>query len=82
MNPVLAPAGVVTTTEAVPAVPGGVTAFICVDDKMVKELAALPANVTDVAPFRFEPMRVTVFPPDTGPDAGVTPVTMGVRAAA
>jgi hypothetical protein len=69
----------VTTTEAVPAVPGGATAFIPEDDKMVK-LAALPANVTAVAPLRFEPVRVTVVPPDTGPDAGESPVTMGVRA--
>jgi hypothetical protein len=70
----------VTTTEAVPAVPGGATAFILVDDEMVK-LAALPANVTAVAPLKFEPVTMTVFPPDTGPDAGETTVTMGVGAA-
>lgn len=71
-----------TTTEAAPAVPGGVIAFIVVADRAVKELAALPANVTAVAPLRFEPLMVTVFPPDSGPDAaGVSPVIVGVGAA-
>ena len=81
MNPPLAPAGVVTIIAAVPAVPGGADSVHPVDDKIVKELAALPSNVTAVAPLRFVPVRVTVFPPDAGPDDGVSAVTVGAGAA-
>jgi hypothetical protein len=81
LNPALKPAGVVTTTEAVPGVPGGAIACISVDEKMVKELAILLANITAVALSRFKPVMVTIFPPNTGPDAGVSPVTVGGRMA-
>jgi hypothetical protein len=65
----------------VPAVPAGATAFNCVGDITVKEVAGVPANVTAVAPLKFEPAIVTVFPPDTDPDDGVRAVMVGVGAA-
>jgi hypothetical protein len=71
----------VTTTGAVPAVPGGATALISVGDSIVKELAALLANVTVLAPLKFEPIIETVLPPDTGPDEGISPVMVGVGVA-
>jgi hypothetical protein len=52
-----------------------------VGDDIVKELAGVPAKVIAVVPSRFKPMIVTVFPPDTGPDEGVSPVMVGVGAA-
>jgi hypothetical protein len=48
----------------------------------VNELAALPANVTALALLKFEPMIVTVLPPDTDPDEVVSPVMVGVGVAA
>ena len=61
--------------------PAGATAFTCVGDRTVKEVAGVPANVTAVAPLKFEPVIVTVFPPDTGPDDRVRAVMVGVGAA-
>jgi hypothetical protein len=53
-----------------------------VGDKAVKEMAGVPAKVTPVVPLRFDPVMIIVFPPDTGPDAGVRAVMVGVREAA
>lgn len=54
------PSGVVTSTT--PVEPDPTMAVMLVDDTTVKELAAIPPNVTDVAPLRFVPVIFTVVP--------------------
>jgi hypothetical protein len=73
---VLEPPDVVTTTGPVPT-PGGATAVIVVGDMMAKVGAGIPLKLTAVAPLKPVPVIVTVFPPDSDPDAGESPVTMG-----
>jgi hypothetical protein len=40
-------------------------------------VAAVLPNVTAVAPVKFEPVIVTLVPPEAGPELGLTPVTVG-----
>ena len=72
------PFGVVTVTSAVP-VPAGAVAVICVALTTLNELAAVPPNLTAVAPVKFAPVMVTPVPPDGGPVFGLTPVTAGAE---
>ena len=44
---------------------------------MVRDIASIPSNVTDVAPVKFVPVIVTLVPPTMAPDDGETPVTFG-----
>jgi len=74
---VAAPAGVVTAIGPVVA-PGGTVAVIWVDESTVK-LAAVPLNVTDVAPVRLVPAMTTAEP--TGPLVGRKLVIVGVATA-
>ena len=67
------PPGVVTPSGPVVA-PAGTVACIPVSEVTVK-LAALPLNVTDVAPVKFAPLIATPVP--TGPLVGVKPVMVG-----
>ncbi|BBH18908.1 hypothetical protein Back11_02530 [Paenibacillus baekrokdamisoli] len=64
------PPSVVTLTSTVPALPGGAMAVICVAESTVKDVASVASNVTAIVPNRFEPVSVTVVPPDVGPDVG------------
>ena len=73
----LLPAGVVTTTLAVPGGPAGVVAVMVVSLTTVTPVAAPPANVTPVAPVKPVPVMVTEVPPAGGPDVGLSPVTVG-----
>ena len=43
----------------------------------LNELAALPPNLTAVAPVKLSPLMVTLVPPPGGPVFGLTPVTVG-----
>ena len=45
----------------------------------MNDVAAVPLNVTDVAPVNPEPLTVTEVP--TGPELGANPVTVGAAAA-
>jgi hypothetical protein len=43
----------------------------------LKVVAVVPPKVTAVAPVRFVPVIVTLVPPDTPPEFGLTLVTDG-----
>jgi len=68
----------VTVTSTVPAASAGETAVIDVALFTVKLAAAVPPNVTAVAPVRFVPVIVTVVPPVVGPLFGLMAVTAGL----
>ena len=69
----LVPSGVVTVTSTVP-VPAGATAVMMLSLFTVK-VAGLVPKLTAVAPVNAAPLRVTGEP--FGPEAGLTPVTVG-----
>ena len=71
------PLGVVTSKLAVPALPAGVVAVMVVAFTTVTAVAAVPPNVTAVAPVKLVPVRVTDCPPASGPDVGLMDVTVG-----
>src|ERR1700744_2733489 len=75
--PVPLPPGVVTTTSTAPAACAGVVAVMEVALLTVTDVAAVPPNVTAVAPVKFVPVMVTVVPPAIGPLAGLADVTVG-----
>jgi hypothetical protein len=60
---VAVPPGVVTLILTVPAACAAVLATILLLPVTVKLAAGVVPNVTDVAPFRFVPVIVTVVPP-------------------
>jgi hypothetical protein len=72
----LVPPGPVTVTSAVPD-PGGEVALIDVDESTVTPVAALPPKATVSPAPKFVPVTVTVVPPDAGPVAGFTLLTLG-----
>ena len=65
---------VVTEMEPVVA-PVGTVAVTCVELLTVNEVAAVPLNLTAVAPVKFVPVMVTLVL--TGPLVGVKLVTVG-----
>ena len=71
----LVPFVVVTVTSTVP-VPDGESAVIVVSLTKVKLEAAVPPNVTAVAPVKPVPVIVTRLPPAVGPEVGLTPDTV------
>jgi hypothetical protein len=71
----LVPAGVVTVTSTVP-VPAGAVAVIWVAE-FTAYVAAVAPKRTAVAPLNPVPVMVTVVPPASGPEVGLTPVTVG-----
>ena len=73
----LVPLGVVTNTLAVPALPAGVVAVSEVELTTVTAVAAVPPMVTAVAPVKPVPVMVTDCPPASGPNDGLTDVTLG-----
>ena len=80
MNKLLAalvPPGVVTTTLAVPALPGGAVQVAVVLLTTVKLLQATPPTVPPVAPVRLVPVMVMDVPPKVVPVAGLTEETVG-----
>lgn len=60
-----------------PAACAGTMAVIVVALATVKLVAAVPSNMTLMAPVKFVPVIVTVLPPEVGPEPGLTDVTVG-----
>ena len=62
-NAPLGPPPVVTIMPTAPAVRAGVIQVIVVLFTTLREVAAKPSNVTDVAPVKFVPVIVAFVPP-------------------
>ena len=77
----LVPPDVVTSTDAVPAVPAGTVALIEVALLTVKLVADTPPMVTALAPVRFVPVMVIAVPPSVVPVEGETLVMVGAGVA-
>ena len=70
-NAPLGPPPVVTIIPAAPALSTvGVRQVIVVLFTMLIDVAAIPPNVTKVAPVKFVPVIVTFVPPAVPPDDG------------
>ena len=72
------PPAEVAVTSTVPAVPGGDTAVIDVEELMVMLAAVVDPNLIAVEALKLVPVMVTVVPPLPGPLVGLMPVTDGV----
>ena len=68
----------VTVTSTVPR-PGGAMAVMVVGDSTVKRVAGVDPKRTEVTSTKFVPEMVTVFPPESGPEAGERFVTAGPK---
>ncbi len=79
-NAPLGPPPVVIIMPAAPAVArAGVIQVIVVLSTMLREVAAIPSNVTDVAPVKFVPVTVTLVPPSVLPyDGEILVITGGI----
>lgn len=69
------PEGEVTVTSTVP-VPAGAVAVSEVSELTVNVFAAVVPNMTDVAPVKPLPRRLTTVPPESGPELGEIPETV------
>jgi hypothetical protein len=67
-NALLVPYSVVTIMPTAPILRAGVIQVIVVLFTMLREVAAKPPNVTDVAPIKDVPVIVTLVPPSVLPD--------------
>ncbi len=76
-NAPLVPYSVVTIMPAGPVLRAGVIQVIVVLFTTLREVAAIPPNVTDVAPIKDVPVIVTFVPPSVLPDDGEMPVMLG-----
>ena len=77
-NAPLGPPPVVTIMSTAPAVArAGVIQVIVVLSTMLREVAAVPSNVTDVAPVKFVPVIVILVPPSVLPYDGEILVIAG-----
>ncbi len=77
-NVLLGPPPVVTITLTAPAVArAGVIQVIVVLSTMLREVAANPPNVTEVAPVKDVPVIVTLVPPAVLPVNCEIPVIFG-----
>ena len=76
-NASLGPPSVVTIMPTAPALCAGVIQVIVVLFTTLIVVAAIPSNVTDVAPVKFVPVIVTFVPPAMLPDDGEMPVIFG-----
>ena len=63
----LDPPAVVTIMPTAPILRAGVIQVIVVLFTTLKDVAAIPSNVTDVAPVKFVPRIVTLVPPSVLP---------------
>ena len=79
-NSPLGPPPVVTIMPTAPAVArAGVIQVTVVLSTMLREVAAIPSNVTDVAPVKFVPVTVTLVPPSVHPyDGEILVITGGI----
>ena len=70
-NVLLGPPSVVTIMPTAPSLfTAGVIQVIVVLFTTLREVAAIPPNVTEVAPVKFVPVIVTLVPPVLTPDDG------------
>jgi hypothetical protein len=69
------PDGDVTVMSRVP-VPAGAVAVIEASEFTVKLVAAVVPNLTEVAPVKPLPRRLTTVPPESGPVLGEIPATV------
>ena len=76
----LVPPAVVTVTSTVPAVPAGAVAAMVVAVSVLMVADVVP-NLTAVALVRLVPVIVTLVPAASGPEDGLTPVTVGAGGA-
>ena len=77
-NVVLGPPPVITITPTAPTVArAGVIHVIVVLFTMLREVAAIPPNVTEVAPVKEVPVIVTLVPPAVLPVNGEIQVKKG-----
>ena len=76
-NVPLFPYSVVTIMPAAPILRAGVIQVIVVLFTTLIFVAAIPPNVTDVAPIKDVPVIVTLVPPSVLPDDGEMPVMLG-----
>ena len=67
-NAPLGPPPVVTIMPTAPALLAGVIQVIVVLFTTLREVAAIPPNVTKVAPVKFLPVIVTFVPPAMPPE--------------
>ena len=79
-NASLDPYSVVTIMPTAPAVVrAGVIQVIVVLSTILREVAAIPSNVTDVAPVKDVPVIVTLVPPSVLPyDGEILVITGGI----
>lgn len=71
------PPGPTTVTSTVPAGSAGLTAVIWLLLSTTRDDAAVAPKSTAIAPVKPEPVIVTLVLPDTGPEVGLTPETVG-----
>ena len=64
-----------TVTLTVPAACAGTVAVSWASETTVRLVAAVVPNLTAVAPVKFVPVIVTVWPPVVDPAFGLTPET-------
>ena len=76
-NVLLVPYIVVTIMPTAPTLRAGVLQVIVVLFTIVREVAAKPSNVTDVASVKDVPVIVTLVPPAVLPDDGEMSVMLG-----
>ncbi len=76
-NVLLVPYSVVTIMPTSPSLRAGVIQVIVVLFTTLIEVAAIPPNVTDVAPVKEVPVIVTLVPPAVLPVNGEILVTTG-----
>ena len=76
-NALLVPYSVVTIIPTAPVLRAGVIQVIVVLFTMLREVAAIPPNVTKVAPIKDVPVIVTIVPPSVLPDDSEMPVMLG-----
>ncbi|GDY52302.1 hypothetical protein SVIO_029250 [Streptomyces violaceusniger] len=74
----LMPPGVVTVTFTTEGGPAGALTVIWVG-VLVRMVAGVAPKRTWVAPVRLVPVRVTVFPPEVGPEVGLRLVRVGAE---
>jgi len=72
------PPALVTVTFTIPALPAGVLATRVLPVSLMMLAAVVPkATVAVLVVPRFVPVIVTIVPPNTGPEVGLTLVTLG-----
>ena len=76
-NAPLVPYNVVTIMPIAPTLRAGVIQVIVVLFTTLKDVAAIPSNVTDVAPVKFVPVIVTLVPPSVLPNDDEISVIFG-----